>query len=167
MEHNDANFFKALPSVQTVLPSEYFGTIQIQNTSGATLLVTDETYMYPRSVALVSINNVRIEKLIAEKKIKAKIFETDATLSIDDTDETVVAAKKKQKKKVHRESSSPQSAESAADNELLAALISGEIKETEPQVDEAPEMVAEEEKIDSIETVEGLPEDDAKALQSE
>jgi hypothetical protein len=167
MNNDDANFFKVLLSVQKQLPAAYFGHIQVQNTSGASLLITDEAYMFPGSVAIVSINNTRIEKLAASKKIKIRPFEVDAGLSIEDPEITVGAAKKKQRKKVQTGSSSPQSSEDAADNELLAALMSGETKEATPQVDEALEIVAEEEKIDSTEMIEGPPEDDAKALQSE
>ena len=70
----EENFFEALNGYQEELDSRYSGCVQIQNTSGMLLRITDNYYLRNYGYAIVSEKNNNLEKLLKKRKIKSHQF---------------------------------------------------------------------------------------------
>jgi hypothetical protein len=71
----DENFFEALNGYQEKLDLQYSGCVQIQNTSGMLLRITNNCYLRNYGYAIVSRKNNNLEKLLKKRKIKSHQFE--------------------------------------------------------------------------------------------
>ena len=69
------DFIQVANSPQTQLPLEFSGLIQVQNTSGRTLMVVTDTYLPPLMTAVVHPDNQRVNDLLNKKALKARNFE--------------------------------------------------------------------------------------------
>lgn len=129
MDINNPEYCKSLTGQHEQLPQEFAKAIQVKNSTAALVSLTEDTQLMPYSYALVSPNNKRLDKLVANKKIKIISFSVSDTATIDGSaDET--APKKKRQSKSSKSTSSPHLDAAVAElASIVAAPASHEVEE--------------------------------------